>query len=410
MITPTSQANRPLALLPYHTRLIAFLKRHDPDLWRWFASAKQRAIQAEEVRFDLLKSAYRIDRESQRELYQLADEVVGTLQLSAPITIYQAQNPAGLNASLVYLPDEIHLVMHGPIARQLTGRELRGLLGHELAHYLLWHDWNGDLLTAADMLVAFTKDSRAHPAHFATWRLLRLYNEIVCDRGALLVAGDVRDVISMLVKVETGVEEIDPDRYLRQADEICARGPTTTQGISHPEAFIRARAIKLWADADQGADTKITAMIETAGELGELDLLSQEVFAGWTRRVIDQLLAHKWFQTETNLAHARLYFEDYTPPEAAISDSTLASDIRLHRPSARDYFCFVLLDFVSSDRDLDEPTLAAALSIAEQLGIKDRYVELARQELRLRKNQLEKLDDRKLKVLEEADRAAAAAP
>ena len=86
-------------------------------------------------------------------------------------------------------------------------------------------------LTAAEMLAALTNDSQAHPAHFATWRLLGLYNEIICDRGALLVTQDMRAVVSMLVKVQTGVQEINPESYLRQADEIFARGQAKPNGF-----------------------------------------------------------------------------------------------------------------------------------------------------------------------------------
>ena len=192
--------------------------------------------------------------------------------------------------------------------------ELRGLIGHEFTHFLLWQGWDGDLLVAAEMLAALTNDSRAHPAHFASWRLLKLYNEILCDRGALLVTEDLRAVVSMLVKVQTGVQEINPDSYLRQADEIFARGPAKTEGITHPEAFIRARAIKLWADNDPQATAAIAEMIEAGTDLQELDLLGQEAVAGWTRRVIDLLLSHKWFQTDPVVGHARLYFDDYSPP------------------------------------------------------------------------------------------------
>jgi Zn-dependent protease with chaperone function len=329
----------PLELLPYQTRIVEFLKRHDPDVWNWFASTRNRAGQAEELKFDLLKSTYRIDRDSQPELYEMADRVAGALGLSAPITIYQSQDPTGLNASLAYLPGEAHVVLHGPLTTQLTPVELAGLLGHELTHLLLWQLHSGDLFVAAEMLAALTNDSHAHPAHFASWRLLKLYNEIVCDRGALLVTQEVRAVVSMLVKVQTGVTEINPDSYLKQADEIFARGKTKAEGITHPEAFIRARAIKLWAENDPQANAAIAEMIEAGTDLKELDLLGQQAVASWTRRIVDLLLSHKWFQTDPVLAHARLYFEDYAPPTDALTDPNLSGDMRLETQSHRDYVC-----------------------------------------------------------------------
>lgn len=399
-----------LELLPYQARIVEFLKRHDPEVWKWFASAANRVTHAEDLKFELLKSTYRIDRNSQPDLYESADRVAKLLGLSVPITIYQAQDPTGLNASMAFLPDEAHLVLHGPLTSQLTPIEMAGLLGHELSHLLLWKLQAGDLLIASDMLAALTNDVHSHPAHFASFRLLKLYDEIACDRGALHVTQDMRAVVSMLVKVQTGVTEINPDSYLQQADEIFARGQTKTEGLTHPEAFIRARAIKLWAEKLPDADEQITGMIEAGLELMTLDLLAQEGVAAWTRRIIDLLLSHKWFQSEPVIAHARLYFEDYLGPTSAVSDPNLARDACIETKTIKDYACFVLLDFVAADLDLDEPSLAAALVVAEHLKIKERFLELARQELRLRKNQLEKVDQRKLVILQEAEKSTASAP
>jgi hypothetical protein len=70
----------------------------------------------------------------------------------------------------------------------------------------------------------------------------------------------------MLVKVQTGVQDVSPDSYLRQADEIFARGPAKTEGLTHPEAFIRARAVKLWAENDPEANTQIARMFAAPDE------------------------------------------------------------------------------------------------------------------------------------------------
>ena len=61
----------------------------------------------------------------------------------------------------------------------------------------------------------------------------------------------------------------------------------------------------------------------------------------------------------------------------------------------QDYYGYILLDFVTADRDLEELPLAAALVLAEKLGLKDRFTEIAKRELRLRKKQLETIDQDK---------------
>ncbi len=411
MLDENSASLKPaVELLPYQTQIIAFLKRHDSDVWDWFATDRSRRRDADELRFELLKSTYRVERDSQSQLYQTAAEVAEALFISAPITIYQAQDPAGLNASLAFLPDEIHLILHGPIATQLTAIELRALFGHELTHYLLYQAENGDLLTATEMLQALTIDHKAHPAHFASARLLQLYGEIVCDRGALLVTNDLGAVVSMLIKVQTGITEVSAESYLRQAEEIFARGPAKTEGITHPEGFIRARALRLWAETNSEAAVAISAMIESKSELSELDLLAQLRVATWTRKLIDRLLTPKWFQTDLVRAYAKLYFEDFEFGASSTSINSLKEDLPLDAKSLVDYCCFVLLDFVTADRDLEELPLAAALVLAEELSIKERLIELARQELRLRKNQVEKIDDKKAATLREAEQSTASSP
>jgi hypothetical protein len=392
-------------VLPYHAAIRDFLKRSDGELWQWFVSRRMLPKAADEVRFELLKSAYRVDREAQPPLYQAADEVARCLGIGAPLTIYQAQNPAGLNASLAYVPGEAHLVLHGPLANQLTPVELRGILAHELAHFLLWEVWDGELLVVSDLLQALIADPEAHSAHAASWRLFRLYMEIFCDRTALAVTGDLLSVVSALVKVETGVQEISAEAYLRQADEIFSHADAFAAGVTHPEAFIRARALRLWSDGHPERDALTAKMIEGRPGMDELDLLEQERIAAATRHLLDALLWRKWFQTDPVLAHARLFFDGYQPPQAGRASGEPAVSLRTEPDSLRDYYCFLMLDLVAADRELDEPPLAVALTLAEQWGIKPRFVELARQELKLRKNQLDRVDEEKTRILADADRA-----
>ena len=80
----------------------------------------------------MLKSTYRVDRESQSPLYDAAAIVAQKLGIDAAVTIYQAQNPLGLNASLAYIPGEVHLILHGPLAEKLSPLEIQALFGHEL--------------------------------------------------------------------------------------------------------------------------------------------------------------------------------------------------------------------------------------------------------------------------------------
>jgi Zn-dependent protease with chaperone function len=402
------QTSLPLELLPYHVAVRDFLKHSETDLWQWFASQRLSSKAWDDVRFDLLKSAYRVSRDDQPELYVAAEEVAKKLGASVPITIYQAQNPQGHNASLAFTPGEVHVVLHGPLATELAPTELQAILAHELAHYLLWDRWEGEMQIAFDVLQALVTDSQAHPAHFATWRLYRLYTEVFCDRVALLLTKDLSTVVSALVKVETAVNTINPQSFLRQADEIFAREDAKTDGVTHPETYIRARALRLWSEHHPERDELIARMIEGNPSMDELDLLAQQRLVQSTRRLLEALFAHRWLCTDLMLAHAKLFFDDFLPAEPIAIDSQLAPQLRNAHRSVRDYFAFILLDFVAAERDLGEPLIAAVLTIAEQLEMKERLIELLRQELKLRKTQLDKIDDRKASILTEAERSLVA--
>lgn len=393
--------------LAYQRAIRDYLKSDEPEVWQWFASNRVRDKQAEAVRFELLKSTYRVDPAESPDLYQAAGEVARQLSLDVPITIYQAQNPEGLNASLAFVPGQAHIVLHGSIVEKLSAPQLQALLAHELAHLFLWQDDDGEFLIADQILAALTHDERAEPVHFNSARLFRLYNEIYCDRAALHVTGDLSPVVSMLVKIETGLVEVSADSYLRQAEEIFSKGPASTRELTHPEAFIRARALRLWSEDADDAVEQIQQMIEGGLSLDELDLLGQQRVASLTRQLLDALLHPAWFHTDLVRAHARSFFDDYQFPADAAEPRSLPAQLHPVDPWLRDYFCFVLLDFATVDRSLEELPLAAALTLGEQLGVKDRLAEIAIRELRLRKRQFEKLDSEKATLLAAAKEESA---
>ena len=108
----------------------------------------------------------------------------------------------------------------------------------------------------------------------------------------------------------------------------------------------------------------------------------------------------------TSLLGEQLFAKDDTLGEIAAADAALAEQLRTDDPALQDYYCFVLLDFVTADRELDDLPLAAALALSERLGLRDRFAALVQQELRLRKKQFEKIDQEKERRLEEAGRRA----
>ncbi len=385
----TSLPPLPLEPLAYHLDVVRTLHEHEAELWEWFSAEKLRAEQGEAVRLELLKSTYRLEPQTHSALHAAAGEVAARLGLTAPLRLYQAQGAGGLNASLAYVPGEAHLVLHGPVADRLTPLELRAVLGHELLHFVLLDRWS-EYLVASQVLQAMAGDEAAEPAHVTTARRFALYTEVYCDRGAHLACGDLASAVSALVKIETGIDEVSAESYLRQADEIFGKGHPRSEGVTHPETFVRARAMRLWAESPERAASELRGVIEGKASLAELDLPGQRAVSSLTRRLVAALLRPPWLRTDPLLAHARLFFEDFEP--AAALDSGLAADLRDGDEKLLDYWCYVLLDFSVADRDLEDAPLAAALLLADELGLGERFRKLAGRELALRKKQLEALD------------------
>jgi hypothetical protein len=391
---------------PYHRDLATFLESEMHEVWKWFGSSQTQRQQLEHVRLDLLKTTYRLDSESSERLYGLARKASEALGLTAPVTLYQSQRQTELNASLVALPGEAHIVLHGPVTDLLNEDELLALLGHELTHLLLWTGWDGRFLVLNDVLAALTNDPGVAPAHLESARLHQLYTEVFCDRGGLLVCGNLQTAVATLIKTGTGLKEVSPEMYLQQADEVLSSGPTQTEGISHPECFIRAKALQLWASEGVASEAAIRDLIEGQLCLDGLDVLGQSRLRALTRRVIDEILSPVWMRTETNIGHARLFFEDYSPADSSHSADEWNLDLDKLDESLRTYLCYVLLDFCTTDRDLEEAPLAAAIRLAGQLHVDEAFEQIARKELNLRKKQYDTTKSSADQLIAQAEQAA----
>lgn len=405
--------------LPYHQQLRDYLKTREAELWRWFASAESEADSANQVRMELLKHTYRLDRDGHGELYALLDDVKRALQLEQlPVTVYQSQHTGEQTAALLYTPGEGHIVLLGSIMELLSSEELKALFGHELAHFLLWQGFAGEFLLADRVITAMANDLRAENSHLASARLYQLYTEIFCDRGALHVVADAHVVIAMLVKVSTGLATVHPESYLRQAEEILAQPDSKTEGVTHPELFIRARAIALYArqhtatsPAEQvnpliDVDSEVTRMLEGAPTLDTLDLVGQVHMTALTRRFLCRLLAVPWMCTEVVLAHMKLFFPEIQAHEFGVDDPALAEDIRIADDKLQEYFCYLLLDFATIDPELDEAAIAAVMQLAEQCGLAEWLDKLLAKELKMPKRTLTRLHGEKDKILQRAATAA----
>ena len=85
--------------------------------------------------------------------------------------------------------------------------------------------------------------------------------------------------------------------------------------------------------------------------------------------------------------------------EETLPEALKAADVRL-----RDYYAYVMLDFIASDHERTEPALAWAFGIAESLELDERLSEIAAKELKLTKKVLQDVKRNRTRLVEAARR------
>ncbi len=413
-------------LTAYHRGLRDYLQHHRSKLYNWFAETRRRADAYEASKLNLLKTAYRLDRDSAAVLYLQCDAIATRMGLSVPVTLYQAQQSSGMNAGMTWLPGEAHIVLHGPLQETLTEREMEALLAHELAHYELLSIDDGEFHVVDEVLSAMINDANSGDAESRTWRNYKLYTELYCDRRAAMITEDIDACICCLLKIETGQSSVNADAYLQQAEEIVEKEKAGSDGVTHPEMYIRAQSLKFWADDPATSDENVKPLIEGPLQLATLDLLQQQSLVKMTESFLQKFLQPKWLQTPVLMGYAKRFFEGFTMPdtaEAAAQSDVVDSARDPHSPSnpnapsnpstpsshgnpgepqddaqwnhygqeLTSYFCYLLLEFATCDPDLEEAALAAAIVFAEKLNLREPFDKLCADELKIGKRALHRV-------------------
>jgi len=385
--------SRTLTPLPQHRALVDWLKKREREVWKWHSSSERMTQDAEQVRLSLLRDTYRMDADGHPELFTEIEAARGALGLEhITVHAYQAQGHAMPNAAVCYLPGEAHLIFSGPILTLLTAAELRAVIGHELAHHLLWQMEDESLYLADRILHLSADHPAAEPSHERSARLWSLATELFADRGAFTACGCLETAVASLVKVCTGLAQVSGKSYLSQAEEIFSKSKPKTGELTHPETFMRARALQLWVAESPDLEDEISRMLAAEQEgLDTLDLIQQAELSRITLRFLARHLEPAWFRSDAVLAHARLYFPDFSP--ATTVDEALPADLAALPKSHREFLCHVMLDFCAVDPDLDELPLAAAIVTARELECLGHLEKLAAKDLKVKARELKRLKD-----------------
>lgn len=377
--------------LPQHRELVDWLRTREKDLWDWYSHAERRQQDVEAVRLSLLRDMYRMDASGHPELFAEISAAKQSLGVEAEIFAYQAQGVTA-NASICYLPGEAHLIFSGPILTLLTPMELRAVIGHELAHYLLWQKDGGDFYLADRILHLAAEHPQAHVCHEQSARIWRLVTELFADRGSYVATGCLETSVAGLVKVSTGSTHVSGKSYIAQAKEIFSKSKPKTEQLTHPETFMRAHALNLWVSDDQDLSHALAGMLETSEGLDELDLLQQAELTRVTRRFLAQFLQPDWFRSDAVLAHARLYFPDFIPDE--IEQRSVIAELSALSKPRREYLCHVMLDFCAIDPDVEDLPVAWAFEYARLLECVSFFEKQAVKELKLKVRDVKRLKEK----------------
>lgn len=386
-----------LNALPYHLKVRDHFKQQKKT-WDFFALSANKSEQLSKYKTELLKNTYKFDEASDSRIYDKVREAKEKLGLeNLKVTVYQAQYTDELNASVLYLETEALIVFSGRIIQLLDDAELLAVIAHELTHVKLYVMMEGDLEIADRIITAIANNQNSETSHYETARLFRLYTEIFCDRGAYTVLNDISPIITSLVKIATGLDQINAQNYVKQAEEIFSSEENTKASqVTHPENFIRARSIHLWHENKEIAEDAIAKMIEGVTDIDQIDIFRQKELADFTRSFLQLFLKPKWFQSTMVISHAKQYFKDFTFNEKAILNKEFSEKIEKAHKSVKDYFSYVLLDFSLIDKTLEEIPMGWSFQFSEDLYLKETFDSIVKKELKFSDKKLQQYKQKTL--------------
>lgn len=363
--------HKPLQPLPYHYQLVQYFQTRYPAVWQSFHAAHKAVNRRTDIELNLLKTSVRLPEADNPALYEVVERARQLLEVEQPIILYQSHRGHQDNASMHYTEEQGHLKFEGEILSSLRQEEIAALIGHEVGHYKLWATDNGDHRTCARLLETMNAARDVHSSLQESHRIAQLYTEIFCDRAGAMVAGRLEPMVSALVRVGAGDVMVTAEDYIAQVEEIYQKSADEcSHGQTHPECFIRARALSRWVRDEQGEEAVnrlIKEMIEGRKELGRLDAVARDRLTGWTQRIVRNLSDRVRVPQDGAWSRHRERFLPLHPANPADENSDLreiCQGLVWESETVRDYFVFLLMDFAVVD-----PSVKEAMKLCKDAAI-----------------------------------------
>ena len=377
---------------PYHEAVLKYFHQHEKVRWGAFHDPAVSSDREGRLQLQLRKSARRLELvDALPWLY----DVVNSAKLGSPVACYLAATEPQLQVAAVPLLDQPRLVFTGPVLETLTQEEVLALVAGELARLQFWQQEGGEYLSARQLLGELVEEKEVPRSHELTFHRFQLCTDLLVDQYALRSCGKAETVVSALIKCRPLPASIDKSldaaSLLEQAQSLWETADPQAMSPSQRGLLLRIAALQ---ESVKKPDLKIAELetkVTASQSVDELDLLQQFQLMDLTRQLICYLLEPAWIQTMAIMSYARSYFPDLLEEELVTGSDLqieqLATVVQQYPEALQDYFCFMLLDFASADRDLKEAPLALVLRWTDRLEMTERFREIAQRELRLRKMQ-----------------------
>ncbi len=370
-----------IKIFPFHEKLKSHF-RDRKKTWEWFSNQNIEEEAHQKTRTEILKNTLRLEKTDHEELYELTSEICKELQIDAEVTLYQKNNSIHLNTSIFIIKNEAHIVFSGNVLSLLNAEEKKALLGHELGHYLFSSMDDASFKTTSDILSTLAADQRSDDVYIETNRKFDLYLELFCDMCALKVTSDHKAVASTLLKLETGLANVNPESYLKQALQIIEEDNNASEGITHPESYIRCIALDKTGNFNPDDDL-ITQLVEGKLNMNTLDIFQQNGLNDMTLELILLITKPEWMRTERMLNLAAEYYSDFSAKNNSNSIEELDEFIKNSDENVKEYFSYILLDFSCVDPELHLASAGQVLELSELIGLKSTLEKTMKKELKL---------------------------